>query len=193
MSIKKMLTAVFVIGAMTLTQAQGLSFGVFGGISQPYDEEANDWNMGFSVGGNSFLMLNPNLGVGLGVVYNRWSADEDTWLDIANVQGEVDGASNVTNIYPAVRYNTAFEFRPVNFFGEAGVGLQIQRSNVEIGNLDISPDDDNQFFGVLSAGVQIGNIDNITLDIFPSYQIAFPLDEAAGFFTVNAGVTFRFI
>lgn len=196
MSIKKVLTAVFVIGAMTFTQAQGLAFGVFGGVSRPYDEEANNWNLGFNVGGNGFLMLNPNLGVGMGVVYNRWSPDEDTWLGAATdiTDGEVGGAANVTEIYPAVRLNTAFEFRPVNFFGEVGAGLQINRSEIDIDAINFSESiEDNQFFTKLSAGVQIGNIDNITLDVFPTWHIAFPLDEAVGFFTVNAGVTFRFI
>lgn len=205
----KIFGLIAVCGMLSATSAQYyyrtepfLQFGLNAGMAHIVDEEMDEWNIGFNVGANGFFLLNPMIGLGARINYNRFSPDNDDWIEMVQnlTNGDVEGALHVLEISPALRLMTASIARPWNFFFQAATGLEARFSEITVSGdlfgtqteIELEDKSERNFTLGLGAGIMLGDIKGFTLELFPEYHMTFPRDENIEYYTVDLGLTMRF-
>ncbi len=193
---------VFLAGTLTRSDA-AVQFGINGGISKTVDAAADEFNLGFDVGAHGFIELMPNLLLGMRVAYNRWGADDEEISDIFEnlSDADVEGSTHIIELLPSVRITSAAEMSPLNFFGQLGLGAYVRTGEVTAEGLgplgeavtESAYGDTDVRLGVqIGAGIAVGDIQTITIEVFPMYNVLFETDDSRRqYFTVNVGVSLR--
>ncbi|MBD3242109.1 MAG: hypothetical protein GF331_16075 [Chitinivibrionales bacterium] len=173
-------------------------WGVYGGMSHIIDEERLKWDVGYRLGGYLYFLATPQTGLGLQVSWEHVTPDADGWGDvineaIANISStEPTGHTSVLSIIPTFRWSSGCADCLVNPFGEIGVGLHLRESVVWAeGDRLIIDMSQARVAMSMALGLSIGEIDKLRLEIFPAYHLAFPLDEALDYYSLNIGVSLR--
>jgi hypothetical protein len=191
------------IGFFAISSAQSLTVDVDGGVSQPVGTEMNHWKTGFDFGTNIFLWPVDRLGFGLRLGYDRWNPDKTKFSDEVGplLNSEVKGSTSIIEIIPSARLTTAYKSSPINFFGQAGVGVYAIRaiSNVTglISGVPSNVEFDNgKWIGrwglQIGPGISLGGARTLTVDIYPLYNVIFNGGHAFQYFIGNAGISFKF-
>jgi hypothetical protein len=192
--------APLVVLAMVGIAGADVQFGVNGGLSWPFDEGADDFNVGFAVGANGFLVATPNLLIGGRVAYNRWGIDESE-IGFQNPEvlfADVDGATHVIELIPSVRLRSNMEDFLLNVFAQAGVGVYIRAAHASIEGFvddtrvdrDVYDDTDGRLGLQAGGGISLGAAGRFGLELYPLYNLIFESDEELSqYITFNLGVS----
>lgn len=201
---KRFLTVALACACITLAAASGVgaqtfleetTWSVDGGLSLPTGDAADAANLGFCLGFNGFYQYNEYLHFGMRLAYNRWGADEEEW-ESAGFAADIDGHWSSIEIVPQVRYMIKpDEMRPMNFFGQAGIGIYRIASDVEISYksgpiTSITAEEDEFELGLCLGGGITMERGNYKYEIRPMYHIAFTEGDAFTYFVVTGGVAF---
>ncbi len=183
--------------------AQEMSFSANGGISKPVGDGSEYWNLGFSVGGNGFYPVSPNISIGGRIAYNKWTPDEDEIIKSVSaidpgIKWDISGSATIIEIIPSLRVLASpFINQSVNLFGQLGLGLFLFNLESKVkgtymgSTYDVSIDDSETKVGIsIGGGLTIGEKGNAQFEILPLYHIIFTEDESTKYFSVNIGVLF---
>ena len=196
--------AVLLLGTLNPASAQQMTLDVNGGASQPIGSNYDDWETGYSLGASGFIWVAERFAIGGRFGYSKWTPNESSFSeaveDLLNI--DVSGSTTILEILPSVRIRTAYEDSPLNFFGQAGLGLYMIKTETSIkGELVGVPVetvfDDGDWIGrfgaSLGAGISIGSARSFTIDIFPLYNLvnAGSDESAFQYFTANVGLSFH--
>lgn len=166
-----------------------------GGLSLPTGDAGDAANLGFCIGFNGFYHYNEFLLIGMRVAYNRWGANEEQW-ESGGYAADVDGHWSSFEVVPQVRYLIMpDETRPVNFFGQAGLGIYRIATDVKIdfksGPISsISVEKDNFELGLCLGGGITMEKGKFTYEIKPMYHIVFTEGDSFTYFAVTGGILF---
>ncbi|MBD3317381.1 MAG: hypothetical protein GF344_16455, partial [Chitinivibrionales bacterium] len=136
------IVAPLVVLAMVGMSGADVMFGASGGFSWPIDERADAFKPGWNAGVHGFLVATPNLLLGGRVAYHRWGLDKAEIIAqnpviVNRLLGvDIDGATNVVELMPAVRLRSNMQDWIVNLFAQAGVGVYIRATNASVEGYD---------------------------------------------------------
>ncbi len=185
------------------TSAQQLFLSVDAGLSRPTGSEFDNYDYGYSLGGNLLFYITDNFRLGGRVAYNRWGPDEAAFLDRVDPLGIVDSANvtgdaSIVEILPLARLLTNYPLSPVNFFVQGGAGLYILNMETTVSGNDTNNvaveevfGKNNQYkFGAqLGAGLLLGSPDFLTIELYPAFNLIFNNEgDTFQYFTVNLGI-----
>lgn len=185
----------------TTINSQQLRLGLTGAISKEIGPNIENFNWGFSAGGNIFFFLSKNALIGVQASYSRFTPDESQFTESIDdlFSGKVSGDAYIIEIVPSLRLTTAYSLSNINFFGQAGVGLYVINTLVTINGTR----DDSQvqeIFGEeasghlgfnIGGGFTLGKPDVITLDIYPVFNLVFlDNDQLMRYFSINIALGF---
>lgn len=192
-----------IIAATTLTFCEGIRIGVDAGVSNSNVSGTDFWNTGFLIAANLYYAPVNNIIFGLRAAYNRWSPDEDSFLNqfpmnLSN--GEIEGSGTVWEIVPALRIATDIAQSQIGLFGQFGAGLFIISTDINgEGSLGGSPfsqkliDSTENVWGIsIGLGVSIGRFSGFELDILPLYNVVDINNSPRQYYTVSLGLSYEF-
>ncbi len=178
-------------------EAQGVKLSLIGAVSKEVGPEHENFNWGFSVGGNFFFYVDDNILLGLRATYSRFTPDESEFVESVGdlFEGNVSGDAFVVEIIPSLRLTTRYPMSSINLFAQVGAGAYILNNEVTVtGETDEGSVIEEVFgegtqgrFGFnVGAGITLGNPEFITIDLYPMFNLVF-LGEGDTFryFTIN--------
>ncbi|MFP4163300.1 MAG: outer membrane beta-barrel protein [Chitinispirillaceae bacterium] len=199
------LAAVITLTCAAGLSAQELKLSLDAGISRPTRTEIDNYNWGYSLGGNVLFTITDNLFLGGRIAYNRWGPDESAFLDRADPTGIIDsadvsGEATIVEVVPIARLSTNYPLSPVNFFVQGGAGLYVMNLETTVTGVDQEEEPFEQIFGEdeqyrfgaqLGAGLMLGSPDYLSVELYPAYHLIFNKNgdgETFQYFTVNLGI-----
>lgn len=190
-----------VLSNFTLINSATVRLQVEGGVSKQIGQFYNDFNWGFDLGGDALFYLDRNILLGIRVAYNRWTpSDSNIISDFKGlVSGNVSGHSFSWEFIPTLRLTTDFTTSLVNLFVQGGAGLYIINDKTTITGTTVGGLPLEQTFGLgsrgrfgvqMGGGLEFGNPETISIDVFSLYNIVFMGGESSTFkyFVINLGL-----
>lgn len=178
-------------------EAQGIKLSLLGAVSKEVGPEHEDFNWGFSVGGNFFFYVDDNILLGLRATYSRFTPEETEFVESVGglLEGNVSGDAFVVEIIPSLRLTTRYPMSTINLFAQIGAGVFILNNEVTVTGETEEESAVQEIFGEgtqgrfgfnVGAGVTFGNPEFITVDLYPMFNLVF-LGEGDSFryFTIN--------
>ncbi len=199
------LMIILIVAVVTLpmqSNAQNLSFTAGGGITTFTGDGSEYWNMGFHLAGQGFFALTPNILIGGRIAYNRFSPDQDQFInefDFGGVDISVSGSGSVVELLPSVRFQTAVSSdQSVVVFGQGGLGLYMASldATVKISyqnyNWEETVGDSSSDFGFcFGGGIGFAASENLKVEILPLYHIIPGDGGATNYFSVSASIVLQ--
>ncbi len=191
------LLAICALLSYSSIEAQGLKLSLIGAVSKEVGPEHENFNWGFSVGGNFFFYVDDNILLGLRATYSRFTPDETEFVESVEglLEGNVSGDAFVVEIIPSLRLTTRYPMSMINLFAQIGAGIFILNNEVTVtGETDESSVVQEVFgegtqgrFGFnAGAGITFGNQEFITVDLYPMFNMVFLGDgDTFRYFTFN--------
>lgn len=197
-----MLMALCALLSFTSIEAQGVKLSLIGAVSKEVGPEHENFNWGFSVGGDFFFYVDDNILLGLRSTYTRFTPDETEFVESVGglFDGNVSGNAFVVEIIPSLRLTTRYPMSIINLFAQIGAGVFILNNEVTVtGDTNGDGDGDGsviqEVFGEgtqgrfgfnVGLGITFGNPEFITVDLYPMFNLVF-LGEGDSFryFTIN--------
>ena len=186
--------------ATSITYAK-MSYSVGAGFSKPLGEGSEYWKVGFTIGGNGFYHLTPNILIGARVAYSRWSPDaEELTKDYTGygIDFDISGEATVVEIVPTVSIlASSSKDQGLNFFGQVGMGYYLLNLDATVRGTymgftveDSVKAEENKFGLSIGGGVLIGKAGSMRIEILPQYHIIFTEEESTKYFSICVGVLF---
>lgn len=162
------------------TQSQQLRLSLIGAVSKEVGPNFEDFNWGFSVGGNIFFFVDDNIMLGVRSTYSRFTPDESEFTESVDAlfSGEVSGDAFVVEILPSLRLTTNYPLSNINFFAQVGAGLFIINNEITVNGTDgaeeVFGEGTRGRFGFnVGGGLSFGNPEFISVDLYPLFNLAF--------------------
>ncbi|HEX3019486.1 MAG TPA: hypothetical protein VHP36_04260 [Chitinispirillaceae bacterium] len=176
--------------------AQGLRLSLIGAVSKEVGPSHENFNWGFSVGGNVFFFLGDNLLLGVRSTYTRFTPDESEFTQSVSdlFNGNVSGNAFIVEILPTLRLTTRYPMSGVNLFGQVGAGIYILNTEITVSGDDGGGSTVEQIFGEgtigrfgfnVGAGITFGNPEFISVDLYPIFNMIFLGDDTFRYFSIN--------
>ncbi len=164
--------------------AQGVKLSLIGGVAKEVGPEHEDFNWGFTVGGNFFFFVDDNILLGLRATYSRFTPDESEFTESVSdlFGGKVSGDAFVVEIIPSLRLTTRYPMSGINLFGQVGAGVFILNTEVTVTSGDGDGSTVEEVFGEgtigrfgfnVGAGITFGNPEFISVDLYPMFNLVF--------------------
>lgn len=174
-------------------EAQGIKLSLIGAIAKEVGPEHENFNWGFSVGGDFFFYVDDNILLGIRSTYSRFTPDESEFIESVSdlIEGNVSGDAFVVEIIPSLRLTTRYPVSMINLFAQIGAGVYILNNEIIVTGENDEGSVIQQVFGEgtigrfgfnVGAGVVFGNQEFITIDLYPMFNLVF----------LGGGDTFRY-
>jgi hypothetical protein len=180
-------------------KAQQLKINLIGSASRQAGQQFDNFDWGFAAGGELFFYLNRHILFGAHVLYNKWTPDEHSFTEQIRsfFNTDITGGAFSLEMLPVLRVTTRYQ-SAINIFLQAGAGLYIINNQITIEATSFDATFEETFgagtrgrFGIsLAAGFTLGDLNSLSIDLFPAFNMVFlnEGDAAFQYFTLNLGI-----
>ncbi len=192
--INKFALITLVASALSLTHAQNFIWSLGGGVSQPIGTESQNFELGFNASTDFFLLVSPQLQLGGHIALNRWAPHN---LFNGDLDRPIQNAITLYEIVPSARLSTANEYELINFFIQGGAGLYFkQQIPATLDQLTSPSLPDSLAFERhigfnLGAGISLGDMNFMTVEILPLYHYLIAEEKRLRYFSIGVALSFR--